>query len=172
MKRTSKILILCLAGIVSLSIAAIITLRLFNGNTQTVILEGPAMSPAVQAGQELKYTPYTGENEPQRGDIVLYMKGNGVSENKNLIHRIVGIPEDIVTISNGRVLIYNSQYPEGYNPDSAYLDEGITTQGEREVVLSSQEYFVLGDNRHDSLDSRVFGPIKATDIIGRIELSQ
>lgn len=128
------------------------------------------MSPTLQAGQEVKYIPYPDNDSPQRGDIVLYTSGNGVTNNKNLVHRIIGVPGDKVVIMNGTVAIFNSQHPQGYSPDDVYLKEAVTTMGEREISLSSEEYFVLGDNRQNSLDSRVFGPIQREDIIGKIEL--
>lgn len=82
-----------------------------------------------------------------------------------LIKRAVGLPGEKVVIINGATTIYNSE-----NPNGILLDEGYvvnTDPRSAEVVLGENEYFVMGDNRQNSLDSRYFGAVKKELIVGR-----
>ncbi len=108
-------------------------------------------------------------SEPERGDIVVFRYPKNPSD--FFIKRVVGLPGEKLVIANGEVKIYNTQNPDGYVLDeSSYLEPGVKTSGtfgEIEITLADNEYYVLGDNRASSLDSRSFGPIKRTDIIGK-----
>lgn len=171
MKKSLKAVTVSFALIGVMAVVAIIgVVILLQSNGRTVTLVGPAMSPTINSGQKVKITPYTSNQSPQRGDIVLYTQPNTNTSNKDLIHRIVGVPGDRITISKGQVTIFNSQNPEGFNPDPIYLKDSVTTSGERDLILSPQTYFVLGDNRSNSLDSRIFGPIQSSSIIGKVVL--
>jgi signal peptidase I len=87
------------------------------------------------------------------------------------IKRVIGLPGESVEIRNGRVYIYNSIHPDGYALDeSAYLDSAVKTSDLGKIKIENDEYFVMGDNRAFSYDSRVFGPIKKTAVIGRVLL--
>jgi len=155
---------------VVLAVVAIGAALLLGRNDKAVTLDGPAMSPTISTGQKVRYVPYATDQKPQRGDIILYTQSSTASKNKALIHRITGVPGDRVTISNGKVTVFNSQHPNGFSPDATYLKDDVITAGESDVTLSPGAYFVLGDNRSNSLDSRIFGPIQLSSIIGRVEL--
>ncbi len=87
------------------------------------------------------------------------------------IKRVIGLPGETVEINDGVVKIYNVDHPEGFVLDeSAYLPAGRKTNGTMKVSLGADEYFVLGDNRGASSDSRVFGPVKKTSVVGRVML--
>lgn len=106
-------------------------------------------------------------NEPTRGDVVVLRFPNDPSQ--YFIKRIVGLPGETVEIAHGAVTISNSVYPEGFVlKEEAYLPKGTTTSGNVRVTLSSSQYYVLGDNRSSSLDSRSasLGPIPRSAIIG------
>jgi signal peptidase I len=102
-------------------------------------------------------------NEPERGDIIVfkYPKDN----KQYFIKRIIGLPGEHVRIDNDGVYINDIKLSENY------LDSGTETllplRGYGDVVLAQDEYFLLGDNRSQSLDSRVFGPITKNLIVGR-----
>ncbi len=102
---------------------------------------------------------------PQRGDTVVIH--NPFKSGEYFIKRAIGLPGEKIKITGGHVYIYNTQYPDGEKLVEPYLDPELKTLGEIEVTLKDDEYYVLGDNRTASLDSRVFGPIKKTGIIGR-----
>jgi signal peptidase I len=87
------------------------------------------------------------------------------------IKRVIGLPGEAVEIRRGKVIIYNAVHPDGYVLDeSAYIGGGILTQDMARVTLGDDEYFVMGDNRMASYDSRSFGPLKKDKIIGRVLL--
>ncbi len=85
------------------------------------------------------------------------------------IKRIIGLPGETVEINNGVVKIYNVENPSGIVLDeSAYLPKGRITEGNMKVSLKEDQYFVLGDNRGASSDSRVFGPITKDKVVGKV----
>ncbi len=86
-----------------------------------------------------------------------------------LIKRVIGLPGESVKIENSKVMIANAAHPEGFVLDeSAYLGKTVITTDMKTITLASDEYFVLGDNRAHSHDSRFFGPIKESAIVGRV----
>ena len=116
---------------------------------------------------------------PKRGDIVVFTESNlaqyGQQNTKQLIKRVIGLPGDRVVVKNGKYIIYNAAHPKGFDPDEtlAYGKGGKAipyTSGNIDVTLGSDQLFVSGDNRPDSLDSRYFGPINANQVIGKLFL--
>ncbi|MFA5871527.1 MAG: signal peptidase I [Parcubacteria group bacterium] len=107
--------------------------------------------------------------ELQRGDVVVfrYPKDPRVF----YIKRVIGLPGEKVEISKDQVKIYNSENPNGFALDeSAYLSPSVQTSGEETITLSDSQYFVMGDNRERSSDSRSWGPVPKDDIMGRVIL--
>lgn len=87
------------------------------------------------------------------------------------IKRVIGLPGESVEIRGGKVYIYNKVHPDGYVLDeTTYLDSVVKTSDLARTKVADDEYFVLGDNRPFSYDSRAFGPIKKTAVIGRVLL--
>ncbi|HVC36637.1 MAG TPA: signal peptidase I [Candidatus Dormibacteraeota bacterium] len=115
---------------------------------------------------------------PARGDIIVFQESGlsafGQGNTKQLIKRVIGLPGDHVVVKNGNLTIYNKQYPAGFQPDQtlAYNHDHhlTTTTGDINLTLGPDQLFVCGDNRPDSLDSRLFGPINANQIVGKLVL--
>lgn len=105
-------------------------------------------------------------SEPQRGDIVVFKLKND-EYNEYLIKRVIGLPGETVIIKDNKVTIKNSDNPEGYVLNESYLPEGTETLGEVTETVPENSYFVLGDNRNVSYDSRYFGSINRSAIIGK-----
>ncbi len=104
--------------------------------------------------------------EPARGEVIVFRYPKDPKQ--FFIKRVIGLPEETIKLQNGQIIIINQKHPEGFVLDeTAYLEKGTWTKGELEIKLKADEYFVLGDNRNSSLDSRIFGPVKREDIIGR-----
>lgn len=106
--------------------------------------------------------------ELSRGDVVVFR----YPKNPKIfyIKRIIGLPGEKIQISNGEVKIFNSENPNGFVLDeSKYLTPSVETTGEVSLTLKS-EYFVMGDNRQYSSDSRSWGPVPAEDVMGKVVL--
>ena len=113
---------------------------------------------------------------PGRGDIIVFTE-NGLSEygqqdSKQLIKRVIGLPGERVVVKDGYITVYNNQHPQGFSPDKTlpYGKNIPITPGDVDVTLGPHQLFMSGDNRPDSLDSRAFGPINASQIIGKLVL--
>ena len=104
-------------------------------------------------------------NEPKRGDVVIFRYPYDTKQ--FFIKRIVGLPGETVEVKNNSVIIYNKPNPGGMVLTENYLDSFQQTLGADRVKLDDDEYFVMGDNRLQSHDSRAFGPVKKSLIIGR-----
>lgn len=114
---------------------------------------------------------------PQRGDIIILTE-SGLSnygdtqDTKQLVKRVIGLPGDHIVIKNGAITIYNKQYPNGFQPDKTLAygknDAIPATDNDLDLTLSSTQLFVCGDNRGNSLDSRIFGPIQTNQVIGKL----
>lgn len=102
-----------------------------------------------------------------RGDVVVFRYPKDPSQ--FFIKRVIGIPGEKVKVEAGVVTIYNAQNPEGFLLDErAYLPAGVVTSGALTVNLDSEDYFVLGDNRQASHDSRAWGPLPKNDVVGKV----
>jgi signal peptidase I len=103
-------------------------------------------------------------SEPKRGDVIVFY--NPSNNSQRFIKRIIGLPGETIKISEGSVSIKNDADFFILN-ETAYLSENIKTPGNREVLLEQSQYFVMGDNRGLSLDSRSFGALEEDLIIGK-----
>ncbi|NTW14177.1 MAG: signal peptidase I [Candidatus Moranbacteria bacterium] len=90
-------------------------------------------------------------------------------EGQYLIKRVIGLPGETVEIRNSKIIITNAEHPDGFMLDEdAYLASSVVTTDMRPLTLGDGEYFLLGDNRMNSLDSRIFGPVGRGSIIGHV----
>lgn len=103
----------------------------------------------------------------ERGMVIVFRYPKNPSQ--FFIKRVVGLPGEKVEIAGNQIKIYNSDYPQGFVLDEKqYLSGSIKTNGTEVINLKDNEYFVLGDNRTASSDSRVWGAVPADDIIGKV----
>lgn len=113
---------------------------------------------------------------PDRGDIIVFnqpdLSACGQSGPKQLIKRVIGLPGDRVVVDNGVYAVYDKQHPKGFDPDKTlpYGKHIPYTPGWEDVTLKADQLFVSGDNRPNSCDSRDFGPINASQIVGKLIL--
>ncbi|QQS70074.1 signal peptidase I [Candidatus Saccharibacteria bacterium] len=162
-------------------IAILLTLFVF----QSYQVDGPSMEPTLQNNDRLivwklgrTWSKITGHQYvPNRGDIIILNEsglasfGSG-SDEKQLVKRVIGLPGDHVVIKNNVVTVYNTEHPQGFQPDVSLPYGSKTaippTTDDVEVTLSDTELFVCGDNRPQSLDSRRFGPIQTSQVVGKL----
>lgn len=101
--------------------------------------------------------------EPARGEVVVFR--SPVNPKEYYLKRVVGLPGERVKIADNKVVVYNAGHPEGVVVEESYIS--AQTAGALSVTLSHDQFFVLGDNREESFDSRRFGAISSRAIIGR-----
>src|SRR3989344_4605821 len=106
---------------------------------------------------------------PERGDVIVFRLPQDPS--RSLIKRVIGLPGDTVRIENSKVMIINSKNEKGFVLAEPYLDAKDALTGDNlEITLGEGEYFVLGDNRRASADSRLWGKLPESYITGRVDL--
>lgn len=132
------------------------------------IVSGASMLPTFQDLNYLIVDRLTYDfEEPQRGDVVVFRLPQ--NESRDLIKRVIGLPGDTVIISGNSVTIVNEAHPEGFTLSEPYLaPENLGGPSNVRVTLGKDEYFVLGDNRRVSADSRIWGTLPKSDIVGRV----
>ncbi|MEK7560802.1 MAG: signal peptidase I [Patescibacteria group bacterium] len=148
-----------------MSFAIVLPIRYFIA--QPFIVSGASMEPNFSDREylivdELSY--YL--RDPHRGEAIIFRYPR--DPRQYFIKRIIGLPGETVKIEGGNLHIANAQNPSGVALEEDYLaGTNIQTGPQMTVVLGSNEYFVLGDNRNFSSDSRVWGPLKRNLIVGR-----
>ena len=131
----------------------------------SVQVKGKAMEPAIHDGERVTYERYDG-GQLNRGEIVIFNSEGGTGAAS--IKRIVGLPGETVRWDGGRVLI------DDQSLDEPYLAPGTQTtpqspQVGTKYVVPADSYFVLGDNRIASSDSRSFGAVTRSQVFGKIK---
>ena len=143
--------------LVSLAISAFIIIFLY----QPVKVEGTSMMPGLEDQERIFVNKFVYRWEPiQRGDIVVFRYPRDTS--KSYIKRVVGVAGDRIRIENGQVFVNEEALDEAYVPGE-YAD----ARSYPEVVVPRNSFFVLGDHRTMSNDSRDFGPVNERYIYGK-----
>lgn len=160
-----KEFILELLKVIVISLVVIIPVRYFL--IQPFYVKGASMEPNFYAKDYLIINEISYRfNDPERGDILIFRYPNDLSQ--VFIKRVIGLPGERIKISKGKIVIINDENPNGFELDEKdYLEESILISGDSNIEIDADEYFVLGDNRNLSLDSRVFGTIHKKYIIGK-----
>ncbi|MDO8505125.1 MAG: signal peptidase I [bacterium] len=154
-----------LVRVVVISLAIILPVRYFL--LQPFYVKGASMEPNFYDHEyliidELSYR----FRAPLRGEIVVFRPPTDSTQ--FFIKRVVGLPGETVRSENGYVVIENAEHPEGVRLPESYLNSNAVTIGGQAVVLEPHQYYVMGDNRSSSLDSRQFGAIGRGTIVGRV----
>ncbi len=147
-------------------VAALIVAPIRIFIAQPFIVKGESMDTTFADGQYLivdEITYYT--HAPERGDVIIFKYPKDPS--KYFIKRIIGLPGETVVIENGDVTIKTKENPLGYKLPEPYIQPENKSLDNLTRTLGEGEYFVMGDNRHNSLDSRAWGPLPRENIVGR-----
>ncbi len=162
--KSPKGFIFELLKIFLIALVIVIPIRYFL--FQPFYVRGASMEPSFNDNEYLIIDEITYRfTEPKRGEVVV-IKSLGY-DSDYLIKRVIGLPGETLEIDKGQVIIFNNDHEDGFALDERYLFEGMRTSGNQTVTLGSDEYFVMGDNRSVSLDSRSFGPLPKENIIGK-----
>jgi signal peptidase I len=147
-------------------VASIIVLPVRYFLFQPFIVKGESMMPNFQSGNYLIVDEISYRfSEPERGDVVVLKYP--LDTTQRFIKRIIGLPGETIEIKNGKVLILKDGKDIALN-EKQYLSDSLNTSGDIKITLAENQYFVMGDNREFSYDSRVWGILPQKDIIGKV----
>jgi signal peptidase I len=146
-----------------IALVVVLPIRMFIA--QPFIVSGASMETTFSTGEYLivDQVSYRFE-EPERGDVIIFRYPKDPS--KFFIKRIIGIPGDTLEIKGNVVTITNSEYPDGVILEEPYVLDMAPNTNLTET-LGDDEYFVMGDNRDASSDSRMWGVLQRDKIVGR-----
>lgn len=132
------------------------------------IVQGASMLPTFQDLNYLIIDRVTYNLEdPKRGDVIVFDLPQNTS--KALIKRVIGLPGETVIVQGNAITIINDEHPQGFQLDEPYLsEENLGGAANVSMTLDKDQYFVLGDNRKVSADSRIWGTLPREDIVGRV----
>jgi signal peptidase I len=131
---------------------------------QPFVVNGASMDTTFRDGEYLIVDEISYRfHEPERGDVLIFKYPQDPS--KYFIKRLIGLPGETVTVKSDAVMIANKAHPKGVTLNEPYANS--RTFGNTQITLGPDEYFVMGDNRLVSSDSRVWGPLPKSDLIGR-----
>jgi signal peptidase I len=149
--------------ILGLAVVAAVLIRSFV--FQPYLIPSPSMYPTLKNGDKVYVNKLDYDfHGVHRGDIVVFKKPADFTDEPgitDLIKRVIGLPGETISAHNGLV------YIDGHQLIELWLPRGVTTGDFGPVKIPPDDYFVMGDNRSDSADSRVFGPIPGHLIVGR-----
>lgn len=150
-----RFLIVCLL-LISMLLIALMSM------TTRFIVDGDSMQPTLQNEQHILVNTiaYVRQN-PQRGDIIVF--SSPINPDQQLIKRIVALPSETIEFRATAVYIDGERLPEPYLVQSCLVEQC----SDRFWQLGDDEYFVMGDNRNHSSDSRVFDALSSRDIVGQ-----
>jgi len=167
-------------GIIVVVVAVLVAVLLRTFVVQTFFIPSGSMEPTLQIGDRILVNKLSYHlHGVDRGDIVVFSRppaeNCGGPEVNDLVKRVVGLPGDVISLSRGYVYIDGKRLDESWLPAG---EQGITSEGPQGNAsnlvhpyhIPANEYFVMGDNRNDSCDSRYWGPIKRSLIVGKVEV--
>lgn len=151
--------------VVIISLAIIVPIRYFL--IQPFFVKGASMEPTFDDGNYILIDEISYRfGHPQRGDIIVFRYP--LDRSQFFIKRVIGLPEETLEVKDNHIIIYNQMYPAGFTLNEDYLSADQQTLGSFRIKLDPNEYFVMGDNRTRSSDSRIWGPVNRALITGRV----
>ncbi len=145
-----------------IAVVIVIPFRMFVA--QPFVVNGGSMDPTFADGQYLIVDQISFRFEtPTRGSVIIFKYPK--DESKYFIKRVIGLPGETVSIKDGVVTITNAEHKEGFSLTEPYIV--FAKKDTFSMTLDTGEYFVMGDNRAGSADSRYWGPMPKRDIVGR-----
>ncbi len=139
---------------------------------QPFVVDGSSMEPTFHNHEYLMVEKVNfAFHAPQRGDIIVFKYP--LNPALNYVKRVIGLPGDRVVVSGGKVTVYNNAQPNGISLDEPYLASGVQTRvagenSEHTWIVEPSSFFVLGDNREHSDDSRSWGLVPQANIVGKV----
>ncbi len=136
---------------------------------QPFLVSGASMEPNFSNGDYLIVDEISYRlREPNRFESIVFKYP--IDPSLYYIKRIIGLPGERVIINNGIVKIFNKEHMEGLQLEERYLPSNVQTLGSIDITLGEGKYFVMGDNRNKSYDSRAWGVLPKENLIGVVRL--
>lgn len=150
-------------GVIALSVFIIVYLFILQPHE----VKGNSMYPNFEHGDFLLTDKISYQlNNPQRGDVIVFQAP--LDERYDYIKRIVGLPGETVSIIRGKIYINDELLNESYLPSDTETRQGLVFKDNDRFNIPDQEYFVMGDNRAHSSDSRDWGTVPKENIVGKV----
>ena len=145
-----------------IALIIVVPVRVFV--VEPFVVSGSSMFPTFENGDYLIIDKISYKlGNPKRDDVVIFRYPN--DQTKFFIKRIIGLPNEIVDIKGGVVTITNGEHTKGFKLDEPYVKN--ISSGNTHFELKDNEYFVMGDNRNASADSRYWGAVKRDLLTGK-----
>jgi signal peptidase I len=156
--------------IVEIVLVAFITVMIVRSFlVQPFLVSGSSMEPNFSSGDYLLIDELTYRfRSPERGEVIVFRYPG--DEKTYFIKRIIGLPGEKLVLEENKITLFNKENPKGLVLDEDYLPSAGRFSGKEEIALKDGEYFVLGDNRYYSFDSRSWGNLKNNEIVGMVRL--
>jgi signal peptidase I len=165
--------------IIVISLIIVLPIRIFIA--QPYVVSGASMDNTFQSGNYLIINEISYRfNEPKRGEVIVFkVPASGLALQKlpstktvYYIKRVIGLPGETIDINGDIITIYNKENPDGkvLTEPYVFINEDVSSpfsDMKLKVTLKDGEYFVMGDNRHNSSDSRLWGILPREDIVGK-----
>ena len=167
-------------GLLVVLVAVLVAVLLRAFVVQTFYIPSGSMEPTLQIGDRILVNKLSYHlHAVNRGDIVVF--GRPPAENcggqavNDLVKRVIGLPGDVVSLGQGHVYVDGRRLDESWLPPA---EQGVTEMGPpgptydlaQPYKVPANDYYVMGDNRTDSCDSRYWGPIPRSLIVGKVEM--
>lgn len=155
--------------ILEISLIAIVTVFIVRTFLlQPFLVNGASMEPNFENGDYLLIDEITYRlRAPERGEVIVFRFPG--DESTFYIKRIIGLPGETVALGKNGIKITNQENSDGFFIKEPYLPDGLN-YNEKSITLNSSQYFVMGDNRSYSFDSRSWGPLERKELIGLVRL--
>lgn len=157
-----------LIKILAITLIIIVPFRTFVA--EPFVVSGPSMEPTFHNRDYIildRLSYYS--SDPVRGQAVVFRPPQKPEE--YFIKRVIGLPNETIQISKGQVYIFNNQNPKGFHLEEKYLTERLQTLPDIFQKIPENSYFVMGDNRMRSSDSRNWGLLPRENIVGKVWLT-
>lgn len=165
MMKNIKTYLLELIEVVVIALLIVMPIRMYL--ITPFFVRGQSMEPNFDDGDYLIIDKLSYRiSKPQRGDIIVFRPP--LDPKSFYIKRVIGLPNETVSVQDGIVTVFNSDNVKGFVLKEKYLDNHPNTPGNVTIKLKQGEYFVLGDNREASYDSREWGSLDLEGVVGKV----
>jgi signal peptidase I len=156
--------------VVTIAVAVLVAVVVRSFLFQMFWIPSVSMAPTLEKGDRVIVSKIGDVSSPSRGDIIVFSRPPGLATGEDhLIKRVIGLPGDRVAFVDGDVFINEAPLDEPYLPPGTETFD-LTTPGcslDAPCVVGANHYWMMGDNRDESADSRKFGSISSDTIVGR-----